>query len=437
VSGTVVVVGIDTAIAQGIVVGDEIVIDGYLSFDDTVAATEIRRVVQRLPARRARFEGVFEGEDADGRWNINGYPLVVDDRSDTDGQPQIGESVIVSAVELDDGTIVIREIENIGFQPRSLEEKTVTIQGTLKAQVNEGLWRINVFLVKLSSDTTITGRVAIGSPVRVTALRRSNGGLIAITIEGLSRNEPRVEKTVTIVGTVSRIDEDGTIAVGERAISITDLTEIEGDLIVGSRIKAIAVITHDQSLAARRVEVLTGAATPERSQVEIEGIVESINGTVVVDGVLIVNGTIVVNGVLVVRNADTRIVGSVAKGAQVTVIGWIDTDGLLVARVVRGDNRGATRNRTELRLAGEIERVDRDDDNQVTAIIVDNTKVVIVELTKIDVRLRAGVEVSVQGVVVDGQIVARTVRSRPAVDNRPPLAPAPVAASSAGGLSTQ
>ena len=405
VSGTVVVVSVDTAIDQGIVVGEEIEIDGYLSSDDTISATEIRRVVKQQVARRARFEGVFEGEDAEGQWIINGHAMIVDDRSDTDGLPDVGESVIVSAVELDDGTLVIREIENIGFTRKSLEAKKVTLQGTLKAQVGDGLWRINAFLVKLNGDTTITGRVAVGSPVRVSALRRSTGGLLAISIEGLSRNEPQVEKTVTIEGIVTRIGEDGTIEVGERTINTSDLTEIEGDLTEGVQVKVSAVITDDRALSARRVEIRTATATSETRQVEIEGIVESINGT------------IVVSGVTVIRNKDTQIDGNVAVGAQVTVIGWIDADGLLVARVVRGEDRGTTRNGTEVRLTGEIKRVERIDDNQVTAIRVDNTTVVIVELTRIDVRLNASIEVVVHGVIVDGQVVARTIQPRVVLDS--------------------
>ncbi len=405
VSGTVVVVNIDTEIDQGIVVGEEIEIDGYLSPDDTIAAAEIRRVVKQQVARRARFEGVFEGEDAEGRWIINGHALVVDHRSDTDGQPEVGESVIVSAVELDDGTLVVREIENIGFTRKSLETKTVTIQGTLRAQVEDGLWRVNAFLVRLDSDTTITGHVAIGSPVRVTALRRATGGLLAISIEGLSRSEPKVEKTVSIEGIVTRIDEDGAIMVGERTINTSDLTEIEGDLTEGVQVKVSAVITDDQTLSARQIEVGLREVVSEPRKVEIEGIVESINGS------------IVVNGVTVVRDSDTQIEGRVEIGTQVTVIGWIDANGSLVARIVRGEDRGVTRNGTELRLAGKIEGIERDDGGQISAIRVDNTTILIVELTKIAVRLSDGVEVDVNGVIVDGHIVARTIRQRAVTDS--------------------
>jgi hypothetical protein len=399
VSGTVVVVNRGTAIDRGIVVGEEIEIDGYLSSDDTIAASQIRRVVQQQVARRARFEGVFEGEEAEGRWIINGHVLVVDNRSDTDGLPDVGETVIVSAVELDDGTLVIREIENLGFTRKSLEAKKVTIQGTLRAQVDDGLWRINAFLVKLNGDTTIVGRVAVGSPVRVTALRRSTGGLLAISIEGFSRNEPQVEKTVNIEGIVTRIDEDGAIVVGERTITTSELTEIEGDLTEGVRIKIIAVITDDHTLVARRVEAHSVTAPSEQRNMEIEGIVES------------VNGSIVVSGVTVIRNSSTQIDGSVATGAQVTVIGWINADGLLVARIVRGEGRGVTRNGTEVRLAGKIERVARDDDNNATAIVVDSTIVAVVELTKIGVRLKAGVVVDIHGVVVGGRVIARTIQT--------------------------
>ena len=414
VSGSTVKVRPDTDVGDGFAVGRTVEVEAVLTDEGTLVARRVRVAARgQQVASRTRVVGMFGGVDDSGAWIVGGVRVVVGPASDTDGVPQQGQLVNVRATRGADDSLEAREVENKGT-PKAAQAGLVEIEGTFRGVSENGKWRINGVEVSVDPSTELKGRPVVGSPVKVRAILQPDGSRLARTIEGLERAVAAVAKRVEIHGTVDRIRADGALVIGKLPVKTDVLTEFDGNVGGKVRVRVAAVLQDDGTLAAIEVEAQDENEPGQTGNVDIEGVVEVVNE----------DGSLIVNGIRIGKEALQKIKGDLAQGASVRIKGVLNSDGSVAAREVKGENRKATQSKTEVKLEGAVGHVERSDKGVPVAVEVEGTRVVLHKLTKLAVRLREGVQVTVHAIIVDGKFVARSISAR----NPTRLAVAPLVA---------
>ena len=416
VDGTKVQVRRSTDVVDGLKIGRVVEIEAELTSDGTLVATHIEaKVVDQPVASRLVVVGAFQGINAQGRWIVDGVELLVNRNTDTDGVPAPGQLVEVIAFQRADETVVAREIHNLRARVTDVDGvRTFEAVGTFKGVDDSGRWRVNGVSLHVDESTILEGTPVVGHPVRVRAVRREDGTLLAVSITGILRDTPAVRKTVAIRGVVDRVEDDGSIVVGDVSVKTSDLTEVVGEVQEGARVLIRAQLLEDGSLTATEVVVDAGvglADTTTTRKVDIEGIVEEIAE----------DGTLVVNGIMVRQAPDTVVRGDIVEGGLLKIEGTLADDGSVTALQIRGENLRANVSMTEARIEGPIQAIKRDARGRPIGIEVNGTAIDIREVTDVRVRLREGAQVTVVGIISDSRFVARSMRPRPlAHDAVPP-----------------
>jgi Cu/Ag efflux protein CusF len=402
----------DTEIDSGVVAGQRVKVEGVLLDDGTILAREIERIEDSgNNPNRARFEGIFEGLDEDGNWNVSGKVIIITDDTDTDGKPFIGQRVTINGFSKDLRTFIAREIENI-VEP-SLDDtspgrpKSVKLEGIYEGVDKSGDWIVNGMAVGVDRLTKLEGTPEIGSTVEIKGVLRDDK-IIALKIEfedsdaefgGASLNRVRLS------GLIEAMSDDGSVIfIDSHRVHISDLTEIDGDIALGVMVRVLAFITEDGTLAAKEVDVRKEDTDGEEQEdegddsIRIDGDIEITND----DGSFIVNGiTIIVPALLSADRVFT-------EGLKVRVYGVFQDDGSLLASRIRGGEADEEKDDDEQRIRGIIEEVIVDG-NKVVAIVVDGQTIRIQALTEIDSPLRPGVPVVVEVITTDRGLVAKEI----------------------------
>ena len=397
-----------TRLARGFSVGQLVRVDATLTPSGVLVAREVTSEDKdQGVASKTRLTGVFEGTDSEGRWIVSGNAVTIATDTDTDGVPTPGQEVRITARRLDDGTLLAREVENrTGAQRAPRDAGVVNVVGTLREIDSDGNWRVNGAAFAVDENTTLKGEPRVGNRVRVRAVREADR-LLAKVIAGIEQNTDRATRDVVIRGRISRI-ENGTLIVNGVLVKTGDITEVDGELADGRLVRIKAIVEADGSVSAKDVEVEAETAAAQArtaKRVDIEGIVEAINA----------DGTLVVNGITIKPHPDAESKGEIVVGGSVRIVGVLGPDGVVIAGALKGENRAATPTATEVKVEGAIESLERSADETVVGLIVDGTAIRLRDLTDIKVRLRPGVQVTVQAVIIDGTVVARKVVQRRAL----------------------
>ena len=362
-----------TRLARGFSVGQLVRVDATLTPSGVLVAREVTSEDKdQGVASKTRLTGVFEGTDSEGRWIVSGNAVTIatDTDTDTDGVPTPGQEVRITARRLDDGTLLAREVENrTGAQRAPRDAGVVNVVGTLREIDSDGNWRVNGAAFAVDENTTLKGEPRVGNRVRVRAVREADR-LLAKVIAGIEQNTDRATRDVVIRGRISRI-ENGTLIVNGVLVKTGDITEVDGELADGRLVRIKAIVEAD--------------------------------------------GTLVVNGITIKPHPDAESKGEIVVGGSVRIVGVLGPDGVVIAGALKGENRAATPTATEVKVEGAIESLERSADETVVGLIVDGTAIRLRDLTDIKVRLRPGVQVTVQAVVIDGTVVARKVVQRRAL----------------------
>ena len=406
VDGRTIVVDENTEMEDALKVGQVVEVEAILLPNGSVVAREIEAEDEGSHVKtKIRIDGVFEGLDAAGNWIISGATVTVDETTDTDGLPVEGQRVKVKAFFQDNGSLLAREIENEGGSHEGEEANEVKIEGTFQGVDDDGNWIVNGIKIAVSPLTKLEGTPAVGQEVEVKALIQEDGTLLAQKIEGEGEEGDESKSEVKIRGVIEEITEDFVVIDG-LTVALAALTELEGDLSVGSFAKVKALLQENGSLVAREVEG-KGADEGEddedaRNEVEIEGTIDVVNE----------DGSIVVSGVTVSISVLTKVKGSLVVGATVKIEGLLTEDGSVLASEVKGKGRKATKSKSEVEIEGVVEEVILDADDNITGIVVNGVEVSIEALTKFKGTIEVGVTVRVEGIFDDGALLAGEVKVR-------------------------
>ena len=419
VSGTEIRFNRDTVVSSGLAVGRSVEVDAVLLANGTLIARVIARLETDVAvANRTKITGPFEGVDEQGNWIISGVVVKVGPEADTDGLPSAGQKVRVDALQLEDGTLVAREIENQAApEPVAPERRIVELDGVLRRVDAQGRWVVNGVRITVNSETELEGTPRVGSRVKVRAALQPDRTIVALAISAPQVEADTVSRTVEFKAVVRAVEDDGTIVVGQHRVQTNELTEIDGELTAGATVAVKAVITSDKTLIARTVEVQVPDAQPSVTQrrVDIDGVVERVGD----------DGSLLVNGIKITTDDQTESSGDLSVGSSIKIAGVLQRDGSVLARQLKGENRRATQAATDVKVEGPIQGIRRNAELVPTAIVVTDTVVRLRPVTNVSVRLRMGVQVTVLGGVVEGEFFAREIRPRRVVADED-AAPKPV-----------
>ena len=407
VNGTTVTVDAETAIESGLVVGQVVEIEAELSADGLLLAREVEaKEEDRGVSRTTRLDGLFEGVDDQGNWTISGTPVAVTPETDTDGIPYLGQRVKVKAFYEEDGSILAREIENESGRGRfERGGREVKLEGTFQGLDADGNWIINGAAVSVDSLTRLDGAPAVGARVKVKAVLREDGTLVAREVKGQRGRLRQPRSDAEIRGTVKDILEDGTLIVNGVAIAVSVLTEFDGDVRVGDYVEVEALIQEGGTLLAREVESkgeVEAGDLLEPSKVEIEGTIDRVNE----------DGTLIVSGITVVVSPLSEIKGDLIEGTSVKIEGVLRPDGSLLVAELKGEGRRPTASRTEVKIEGTIESVNRDEAGVILSVVVDGVTIAVTALTEVEGLLEPGAAVKIKAIISEGELMASKIQGR-------------------------
>ena len=396
IGGARVLVDADTEIDSGIVAGQFVEVEGVLTAEGFLLAREIEAEERHTPSvKRTRIQGAFEGVDDEGNWIIGGTIVVVNEHTDTDGRPYIGQTVRVIAIVQGDGTIVAREIENKGHSRRlkkvdhRIESK---IKGTFEGVDDDGNWIVNGVKIAVDEDTEIDGTPSVGKLVQIKATL-VGGRILAREIDVKNGSgEQKQKREVKFEGVIQRLTDNSFMIRGHR-VDISDLTEIEGELTRGAMVRVEAIILEDGSIVAREIEV-RDEKSERRTRVKIEGIIEEVH----------TDHTFTVSGITIERVRRTVVRGKITEGAEVRVEGVLQADGSVLALRIKTEVK-RVRDAVGADIEGVIDEVVRER-GRIVAIVVDGVRIRIQALTEVDVRLHKGLRVNVEAIETDHGLLA-------------------------------
>ena len=405
-SSTEVAIDVYTVMTSGVSVGEAVLIEAVLRSDGSLLARRVEHDegVGQLAARTV-LRGVFQGRDTStGVWKVSGTPVSVDTRTYADALPTLGQRVKVNAIFREDGSLYAREIENLPETVDLEGEHSVSLEGIFQHITSDGAWNVGGIPVQVDAGTVLSGRPSVGRRVAVTATSRT-AGLLATEVSAAPTEQGGPVRSVSIRGTVDRVDVGEALVVDGIRVKLSDLTKTIGDTTAGSNVRIKAELQLDGELLAR--EVAQYAAYDETGEtlanpVDIEGRIERI-GT---------GGSLTINGIPVAVSALTTIDAALQVGAPVQVRGLLQLDGSVLAREIVGYGPGVTGG-TEASVAGVVERVLTSTGGQTTGFVIDGITIATDQLTRMEVELQVGVAVVAQAVVINGEILAVTVVPRP------------------------
>ncbi len=173
ISGQTISVNEETAVDNGIVVGDVVAVSGWILEDNAWLADEISKLSDELPT--FEFTGTVQSMDP---WLVAGISF--ETRSWTVIVPTIdlGDQVRVSGTILADGTWVADTITSLA----DIQPDTVSFIGVV-ASVNP--WVVNGLTLVTTSNTVITGNIAVGTLVVVQAQLLPDGTWTVLQIRPL------------------------------------------------------------------------------------------------------------------------------------------------------------------------------------------------------------------------------------------------------------
>ena len=393
-----------TEIESAFVVGQPVEIEAALQSDGSLLALEAEAKGRgRALARVTRLEGQFNGFDDEGNWIVGGTPVAVDENTDTDGPPQIGQRLKVKALLQKDGTLRAREIENKGRVREDKDRpKKGELEGILQHIDEEGNWIVNGAKVSVDDLTEIEGSPGVGSRLEVKGTLQEDGSFLAAKIEVEEKGGSRPIKKAKIRGNIEAIEDNGeTLVVNGLRIALRALTEMEGDPQVGTFVKVEAQIQNG-TLVAREVEVKEEEESPEVAKgkkVEIKGRVEKVNE----------DGSVVVNGLTIAISNLTKQKGKIGKGAFLKVEGVLQDNGSLLAREIKGEGSRNPRAGNEVKVEGIVESVKLDDSGSVEAVVVEGLEIRIEALTEVEGTLEKNSYIKVKGIFSDGAFLASEI----------------------------
>ena len=395
---------VNTTMQSGLTAGDAVLVDAILEQDGTLLARRVRDDPEAYTGPTSTIlSGVFEGQNSNtGNWTVSGSEILTDRLTRIQSSPEAGQRVWVSGVLQEDATLYATEIRTIAPTEELDPYRLVRIEGTLLEIAPEGFWDIGGIPVNVDGGTELTGRPSLGMRVSAVATYADNT-ILASRIVGESTSPGQLTSRVDIRGEVSARQGDNALAVGGIMVYMSNLTRATGNIEVGSAVNVAAVVDSPGTLVAREIrELAQGVSSLEDAgnPVNIEGEIDR----------LLTAGSLLINGIPVNVSTLTEIDASIQPGATVQVRGLLRRDGSVLARQILGFGRSVGEG-TEARLSGAVSRVHNDITGRPTRFELGGIPVSVDQLTRIEGEVVSGEAAEVHAIVVDGTILAASVRS--------------------------
>ncbi len=302
VAGQTISVTADTAVDDGITIGDTVRVSGdILPGDGTLVAVtiELLAVPDELPFE---FVGVVQAQ-ADSEWTISGIAIQIDDETEIEAGIEVGDTVKVEGVILPDNTWLAREIALI-----APDDATFTITGELFSM---DPWNVAGVPFTVAEWTQIEPGLEIGDLVRVTGIILPDGTWVAAEIVRLDGNVLQI----IFVGTVDSIDP---WVVNGLPLVTDDETIIEEGIVVGDLVRVVAWIRTDGTWLATQIDLLDDG--DEQGCVAVTAVITAING----------NQVILANGQTILLDEGIIVDGELTVGAVVVIVACVQADGTIV-----------------------------------------------------------------------------------------------------------
>ncbi|MBX3058463.1 MAG: FecR domain-containing protein [Anaerolineae bacterium] len=302
VAGQTISVTADTAVDEGINIGDTVRVRGdILPGDGTLVAATIQllAVPNELPFE---FVGVVQAQ-SDAAWTISGIAIQIDADTQIEEGIGVGDTVKVEGIILPDNTWLAREITLV-----APDNATFTITGELFSM---SPWNVAGVPFTVAEWTQIEPGLQIGDLVRVTGIILPDGTWVAAEIVRLDNHVLQI----IFVGTVDSIDP---WVVNGLPLVTDDDTIIEDGIVVGDLVRVVAWIRTDGTWLATQIDLLDDG--DEQGCVAITAVITAING----------NQVILANGQTILLDAGIIIDGELTVGSVVVIVACVQADGTIV-----------------------------------------------------------------------------------------------------------
>ena len=406
ISGTPVFVG-PAADTDGLpFIGQRVKVKAILREDGTLAAREVENkggAHTEDDSSEVKLKGTFQGIDSEGNWIVNGTKVSVDPLTRLKGTPAIGQRIEVKAILLGDGSLLALKIEGKGKDPDKAKNEA-KIRGIVDAIGDESI-TVNGITIAFSALTELEGDIQPGDYVEVKALLSPDGLLLAREVEGKGQALPGdifEPSKAEIEGTITEVNQDGTLVVNGLTIAISPLSKIKGVLTEGAFVKIEGVLLPDGSLLAEEIKGEGRKATSSGTEVKVKGLLEAVNRDQ--DNNIM---SVVINGLTIALDPLTKVEGPLEEGLLVEVKGIISNGEFLAGKIEVSEDEGPA-GAPEIKIEGVIQAVQTDTQGRLIAITINGVEVKVGD-ADIEGELVIGTEVEITASVIQGAIQANEV----------------------------
>lgn len=302
VAGQTISLTADTAVDDGITIGDTVRVSGdILPGDGTLVALTIELLTEddELPFE---FVGVVQAQSAT-EWTISGITIQIDAETEIEADISVGDTVKVEGVILPDNTWLAREITLI-----VPDDATFTITGELFSM---DPWNVAGVPFTVAEWTQIEPGLEVGDIVRVTGIILPDGTWVAAEIV-------RLDDTVLQIIFVGTVDSIDPWVVNGLPLVTDEETIIEEGVVAGDLVRVVAWIRTDGTWLATEITLLDDG--DEQGCVAITAVITAING----------NQVILANGQTILLDVGIIVDGELMVGSVVVIIACVQADGTIV-----------------------------------------------------------------------------------------------------------
>ena len=235
ISNVEVSVNSSTRIDEGLDVGNQVRVIGWILEDGTWQASTIRHALD--DTRSFEFVGKIESMDP---WIVAGIEFEIAEWTEIDEGLEVGDQVSVRGQVMEDGTWVAYEIQSL----EDLTEVRIVLVGVV---FNMDPWVVSGVTLPVDTDTDIDDRIRLGMLVRVEIRVLPDGSWKVLSIaplKGFEWGEGCQELTAVVVS----VSGDQLQLQGWPVLTIGENTEIVGELKANSIVLVQVCIGEDGSV---------------------------------------------------------------------------------------------------------------------------------------------------------------------------------------------
>ncbi len=247
ISDLLVTVDSSTVLDADLSDGDAVRVQGLILDDGTWLASSIMRFLDDDSA--FEFVGYLESMDP---WIVSGIEIETREWSAIDANLQQGDLVQVSGQIQPEGPW-------LAFEIRRFDEALLTI---LVGRVfSMDPWVVSGLELNVDEETIVEGEIVLGMLVRVEMQLLPDGTHKVVRITPFDGFDWEMA-CQSVVVTVTRIDGDQIVLEGWPALSLSEETEIEGELKPGSIVQTMICYDEDMNVVLVYITVLDGPEFP-------------------------------------------------------------------------------------------------------------------------------------------------------------------------------